>query len=101
MPEPVFMKPGMYIMATEPISTAHFINPSHQSFVYFRLSLLGKGSVKTIPRQRIHATTEELLNARVCVSPNRCKVTARLRRSRGNEELLEASFYMRSVSCQR
>jgi hypothetical protein len=27
-PEPVFMKQGMYIMATEPISVAYFINPS-------------------------------------------------------------------------
>jgi hypothetical protein len=25
------MKLGMYIMATEPISTGYFINPSHQS----------------------------------------------------------------------
>jgi hypothetical protein len=30
MPEPDFMKLGMYIMAAEPTSTAHFINPSHQ-----------------------------------------------------------------------
>jgi hypothetical protein len=31
MAEPIFMKLGMYIMAPEPISTAYFINPSHQS----------------------------------------------------------------------
>jgi hypothetical protein len=62
MPEPIFMKLGMYIMASEPVSTAYFINPSHQSVsVYvFLLSLLGNGSVKTSPRQRIHAI-EELL----------------------------------------
>jgi hypothetical protein len=29
--EPIFMKLGMYIMATVPISTACFINPSHHS----------------------------------------------------------------------
>jgi hypothetical protein len=29
MPEPVFMKLGMYIMAPESISTAYFMNPSH------------------------------------------------------------------------
>jgi hypothetical protein len=29
--EPVLTKLGMYIMAPEPISTAYFINPSHQS----------------------------------------------------------------------
>jgi hypothetical protein len=28
MPEPIFMKLGMYIMAPEPISTAYFRNPS-------------------------------------------------------------------------
>jgi hypothetical protein len=31
MPEPIFMKLGMCIMAIEPISGAYFINPSHQS----------------------------------------------------------------------
>jgi hypothetical protein len=31
MPEPIFMKLGMYIMAPEPIPKGHFINPSHQS----------------------------------------------------------------------
>jgi hypothetical protein len=31
MPEPISMETGMYNMATEPISTANFINPSHQS----------------------------------------------------------------------
>jgi hypothetical protein len=31
MPEPIFIKFGMCIMAPEPISMAYFINPSHQS----------------------------------------------------------------------
>jgi hypothetical protein len=31
MPEPIFMNLGMYIMAPEPILTAYFINPFHQS----------------------------------------------------------------------
>jgi hypothetical protein len=35
MPEPIFMKLGMYITAPEPISTAYFINPSHQSVCLF------------------------------------------------------------------
>jgi hypothetical protein len=30
-PEPIFIKFGMYVLALEPISAAHFINPSHQS----------------------------------------------------------------------
>jgi hypothetical protein len=28
---PIFMKPGMRIMATDPISTTYFINPSHHT----------------------------------------------------------------------
>jgi hypothetical protein len=31
MPEPIFMKFGMYVMASQAISTAYFINISHQS----------------------------------------------------------------------
>jgi hypothetical protein len=31
MPEPIFMELGMYIMASELISTVYFINPYHQS----------------------------------------------------------------------
>jgi hypothetical protein len=31
MRDPIFMKLGMYIMGTEPILAAYFINPSHQS----------------------------------------------------------------------
>jgi hypothetical protein len=31
MSEQIFMKLGMYIMSPEPVSTAYFINPSHQS----------------------------------------------------------------------
>jgi hypothetical protein len=30
MPEIIFIKLGMYIMASRPISTAYFKNPSHQ-----------------------------------------------------------------------
>jgi hypothetical protein len=44
MPEPIFMKLGMHNMATEPISTAHFINPSSRSaYLYV---VLGNSSVK-------------------------------------------------------
>jgi hypothetical protein len=31
MPEPVFIKLSAYVTALEPISTAYFFNPSHQS----------------------------------------------------------------------
>jgi hypothetical protein len=57
MVEPISMKLGMYIMASEPMSTAYFINPSHQSvylYVYPPIvtrqrlgkNSLGNGSVK-------------------------------------------------------
>jgi hypothetical protein len=49
MPEPIIMKPGTYITAPEPITTAYFTNPSHQSvclYVYpsliFARQRLGK-----------------------------------------------------------
>jgi hypothetical protein len=52
---------GICIMATEPIPTAYFINASHQSVCI--CMLLGNGSVKMLPRQRIRATIEKLLDA--------------------------------------
>jgi hypothetical protein len=33
MSGPIFVRLGVYIMAPEPISTAYFINPSHNSQV--------------------------------------------------------------------
>jgi hypothetical protein len=52
MPEPIFTKLGMYIMAPEPISTAYFIN-------VYPLSLIGNGSVKTLPQQLIHTQQQK------------------------------------------
>jgi hypothetical protein len=48
MPEPIFMKRGMYNMAPDPISMTYFINPSNHfvSVYVYPLSLLGNGSVK-------------------------------------------------------
>jgi hypothetical protein len=47
IPEPIFMKLGTYIMAAEPISTAYFINSSHQPVsVCVSRILLGNGSAK-------------------------------------------------------
>jgi hypothetical protein len=70
MPEPFFMKLGTYIIAPEPISTAYFINPSHQSVCLCMYSLI-------VARQRIgnnvavatntHATIEELLGTSFCM----------------------------------
>jgi hypothetical protein len=53
MPEPIFMKLGMYVIAPNTISMACFINPFHQS-VSVCVSLLGKGSPKKLLRQRIY-----------------------------------------------
>jgi hypothetical protein len=57
MPEPnLRVLECNYIMTPEHISTVYFINPSHESvclYVYL-LSLLGNGSVKTLPRRRMH-----------------------------------------------
>jgi hypothetical protein len=75
MAEPIFMKLGMYIMALEPISAAYFINPTRHSVCLYAypLSLIGNGSVKDTAVRNKYATTE----------------------------LLDATFFMRSVSYQR
>jgi hypothetical protein len=53
MPESIVTKFGMYVTAPESISTAYYINPSHQSVcMYNTLSLLGNGSVITFLRHR-------------------------------------------------
>jgi hypothetical protein len=58
MVEPVFMKLGMYIMAPEPVSTAYFINPSHQSvclYVYrffVARQWLGKNTTAIFTKQQ-------------------------------------------------
>jgi hypothetical protein len=58
------MKFGMYIMAPESISTAYLINPiSLCVCICIRLMLIGNGSVNSLPRQRLHAATEEMLDA--------------------------------------
>jgi hypothetical protein len=77
MPEPVFVKLGMYILAPEPILMAYFINFFHHSVcLYVYPPIVDKQSLgKNITAVTItHATTEELL---------------------------DASFYIRSVLYQR
>jgi hypothetical protein len=59
MPEPIFMKRGMYVMAADPISMG--FSEARESVSL--LSLLGKGRVNTFPRQGIRATIEEFLDA--------------------------------------
>jgi hypothetical protein len=66
MPEPIFMKLGMYIIAPEPISAAYFINPSYQSaFLYeYILPIVARQrlSKNVIAAMNAHATVEELLD---------------------------------------
>jgi hypothetical protein len=77
MPEPIFMKLGMFIMAPEPISTAYFINPSHQSVCLYVYPVI-------VARQRLGK-----------------KVTAATNTHTTIEGLFEATFSMRSMSYQR
>jgi hypothetical protein len=74
VPEPIFMKFGM---APEPISTACFINPSHQSVCLYV-------NPPIVVRQRLGKTDTAETNTHTTI-----------------QELLEASFCMRSVSYQR
>jgi hypothetical protein len=63
IPEPVFMKPGIYIMASVPIWTAYFINTSHQSVclgAYDARQLLGKNVTAAM---NTRPTIEDLLDA--------------------------------------
>jgi hypothetical protein len=58
--EPIFIQLGIYIVAAEPISTAHFINPSHQSVcLYVYLPTVAYNFSAAMNTQ---ATLEELLN---------------------------------------
>jgi hypothetical protein len=56
MSEPIFMKFGMYIMgAWAHLNGVLAIYPSHLSvYMCIPLLLLVNGSVKTLPRQRMH-----------------------------------------------
>jgi hypothetical protein len=67
------MKLGMYGMALEPISTTYLINPAHQ-YVYLLI----------VARQRLSKNITAAANTHATI-----------------EEVLDASFSMRSVSYQR
>jgi hypothetical protein len=73
----MLMKLGMHIMAPKPISTADFINPSYQSACLYVYPLI------------------------VALQGFRRNVTAATNTQATIEDLLEASFSMRSLSHQR
>jgi hypothetical protein len=77
MPEPIFLKLGMYGIALEPISTAYFINLSRQSVYLYVYSLI-------VPKQRLSKNITAPTNKRATI-----------------EELLDVSFSMRSMSYQK
>jgi hypothetical protein len=106
----------MHVVATELIPTACFINPRRQSVSvyvsrlpllgngsvkYNPLSVLGKGSINTFPRQQLHVAIEEISNACICgslrVSAHHCKATTWWWRSHGNEGIWEVSSSMLSL----
>jgi hypothetical protein len=57
MPEPIFIKLCMYIFALESISTAYFINPSHQSVCLYVYPLI-------VARQRLSKHVPATMNTR-------------------------------------
>jgi hypothetical protein len=62
MPEPIFMKLGMYIMVPEPISTAYFLNASDQSvylYVYPPIVARQRLSKNFTATTNTHTTIEE------------------------------------------
>jgi hypothetical protein len=66
MPEPNFMKLGMYITAPEPILTTYFINPSHQSvclYVHPSIVVRQRLGKNVTAATNTHTTIEELLDA--------------------------------------
>jgi hypothetical protein len=65
MPERIFTILGMYIMATEPISAAYFINPSHQSvclYAYPHIVARQRFGKNVTAAKKTHATIKELLD---------------------------------------
>jgi hypothetical protein len=86
MPEPIFMKLGMYIMAPQPISTACLMKPVSLCLYVYPLVVarqrLGK-NFSIIAKQRLDKNITAPTNTHAII-----------------EELLDASFSMRYVTYQ-
>jgi hypothetical protein len=65
MAEPIFMKVGVYAMASGPISTACFINLSHQSvsYVYSPIAARQQLGKNVNPAMNTHGTREKLFGS--------------------------------------
>jgi hypothetical protein len=66
MPESIFMKLGMYVMAPEPISTAYFIHPSYQS-VYLYVYVYPLTSARQRLGKKRYCGNEYIRNNRTIV----------------------------------
>jgi hypothetical protein len=64
--EPIFMKPGTYVMVPEPDSIAYFINSTYPIIAGQRLDKNVTAATNT------HATIEELLEALFCLRSVSC-----------------------------
>jgi hypothetical protein len=63
MPEPIFMKFGMYITAPQPVSMVYFTNPSHQSVcLYVYAPIVAR---QTALLKRYHGTEYTNNNKRI------------------------------------
>jgi hypothetical protein len=85
MPGPIFMKFGVYVMALEPISTAHFINLSHQYVCLYVNSLI-------VARQR--PSKNRPVVSRQGLGKN---ITSTTKTHETIEEFMDGSFSMRSA----
>jgi hypothetical protein len=97
-----FLNPDMHIMVPEPISTAYFINPSHQPaclHVYpasFARQRLGKNVTAAT---NTHARMEECWTRRFVCYP--CRIKGKQRMSSSQNFLLRISYLLheRYVLC--
>jgi hypothetical protein len=89
MPGPIFMKLGVYNTAPEPLSTAYFINLSHQYVCLYVNPLI-------IARQRLGKNPPTV--SRQGLGKN---ITAATKTRATIEKFLDASFSMRFVHYQR
>jgi hypothetical protein len=70
--KPIFTKLGIYIMSLEPVSTAYFINTSHQfACLYVYLSIVTRQRLgkNVTTAKNIHVTVKELLDASFSMRP--------------------------------
>jgi hypothetical protein len=73
MPEQIFMKLGMSIMAPKPISVVYFINPISLCVCVSPLSLIGNGSLNSFLWWGIHKTKKNCWTCHFLWDPYKVK----------------------------